>query len=94
MKIPSLNLWYALSLRIILLFVTAMLVSFVPDYLRNFFGDVKYLETEIYHHSLIDDQYEWGFRHSLYFFMCCCLFIVQAIRLGMWVDKNHKEFKP
>lgn len=93
----KLNLWYGLSLRIIALFVTAIIVSFSPELLRDFFGDVQYVPNEwghVFSGGIIDEKWDWGYRHFLYFYMCLCLFIVQAVRLVKWINKNEKEFKP
>lgn len=93
----KLNLWYGLSLRIIALFVTAIIVSYTPELfsLRDIFGDKPYPDDGRYHRTgFIDEEWNWGYRHYLYFLMCLCLFIVQAVRLGMWIDKNKDDFKP
>lgn len=84
--------WMRLSIRVILLFATAMLVSFPPEYLREFFGDRAYSSQE-FHHGMIDDKYEWGFRHSLYFLMCIILFVVQVVRIFAWTAKNENKFE-
>jgi hypothetical protein len=93
----KLNLWYGLSLRIIALFVTAIIVSYTPELfsLRDIFGDKPYPDDGRYHRTgFIDEEWNWGYRHYLYFLMCLCLFIVQSVRLGMWIDKNKDDFKP
>lgn len=98
MKKPQLNAWNGLSLRIVALFATAMLVSYSPDLLRGFFED-KYIQPDpIFDRriggGLIDNEWDWGYRHYLYFFMCVTLFIVQAARLMKWIDKNKTRFEP
>lgn len=94
----KLNLWYGLSLRIIALFVTAMVVSFSPELFRGFFGDTMYVADKFgympHSYDWVDNKYDWGYRHVLYFLMCIALFIVQAVRLFMWIDKYKSEFKP
>lgn len=92
----KLNLWYGLSLRVIALFLTAMIVSFSPELFRDFFGDEMYIPDRygyISSHDFIDDKWNWGYRHYLYFIMCLCLFIIQAVRLFMWIDDNKNDFK-
>ena len=89
------NKWYGLSLRIIALFVTAMVVSFSPELLRDFFGDKLVLPDEYgykWGKGFIDQDWDWGYRHYLYFLMCVALFIVQAARLISWIQKYSKEF--
>lgn len=72
----NLNKWHGLSLRVIALFFIAMLVSFTPEYFRDFFGD-KLLQPDkygYYTHSLFDETYRWGVRHYFYFWMCVCAY--------------------
>ncbi len=90
MKNIKLSAWNNLSIRIIGLFITAMMVSFSPMFLRGFFGDTQH--TDNYHMGLIDDSWYWGFRHTLYFLMCISLFIIQAVKICVWVDKNINKF--
>lgn len=80
--------WMRLSLRVILLFATAMLVSFSPPYLRDFFQD-----SVSEHKWGFDNGYDWGFRHYLYFWMCVILFLIQAIRIFTWIVENDDKFK-
>lgn len=92
---PLFDYWMKLSLRIILLFATAMLVSFSPEYLRLFFGDVSIQPTEFgsyFGGGMIDQHWNWGFRHYLYFYMCISLFFVQVIRIFTWIQTNNNKF--
>ena len=50
-------LWYGLSLRIIALFITAMIVSFSPELFRDIFGDALYPDP--------DNKYEYGEDYAL-----------------------------
>jgi hypothetical protein len=99
-----------ISFRIIALFVIAILVSFIPDYLHNFFGDwlcegAKYgkliPETDACwsHYELIGCDYgsgvhnptlHWGYRHWLFFAMGVILFIIQAIDIIIYINKQDK----
>jgi hypothetical protein len=92
----KLNPWYGLSLRIIALFFVAMIVSYSPELFRGFLGDTPIVADGcgIKFGGMIDADWDWGYRHRLYFLMCIALFIVQAWRLFMWIDKNKNEFKP
>jgi hypothetical protein len=93
----KINVWYGLSLRVIALFVTAMIVSFSPELFRGLFGDTLIIENEYGHKyggGMIDTDWDWGYRHYLYFIMCFALFAIQAVRLGKWIDKYGKDFKP
>lgn len=91
----KLNAWNGLSLRIIALFATAMLVSYSPALLRGFFDDT-FIQLDSFGYRLgtgfIDKEYNWGYRHYLYFYMCVALFVVQASRLYKWVRKNEDDF--
>jgi hypothetical protein len=81
--------WEKLSIKVILLFITAMLVSFSPEFLRGFFGDEIYEDG--YTRGIIDDHWDWGFRHFLYFLMCIVLFIIQAVKIIKWVIERSDD---
>lgn len=81
--------WEKLSIRVILLFVTAMLVSFSPEFLRGFFGDEMYKDD--YTRGMVDGHYSWGFRHTLYFWMCIVLFAIQAVKICKWITERSTE---
>ncbi len=91
----TLSAWNGLSLRIIALFATAMLVSYSPNLLRDFFCD-ELIKPDSGHSFAIftmDEKWNWGYRHYLYFYMCVALFFVQVARLIKWIDKNGERFK-
>lgn len=86
--------WEVLSIRVILLFVTAMLISYSPQFLRGFFEDMPYeIDKWGYQKTrgIIDDHWDWGFRHYLYFYMCLILFGIQAVRIIKWVNKTSDK---
>ena len=83
--------WTKLSLRVIGLFVTAMLISYSPDYLREFFGDQARAKDD-WHRGMMDGMWEWGFRHYLYFWMNIVLFIIQAIKIVKWAFNEKQKF--
>ncbi len=93
----KLNAWNGLSLRIIALFATAMLLSYSPALLRGFFEDT-YIPADAYGYrwgkGFIDTEWNWGYRHYLYFLMCMALFCVQACRLFKWIGKHEERFVP
>lgn len=95
MKWKIANDWNGLSLRIIALFATAMLVSYSPDYLRDFFEDQHYSTNQSqYGRGFFDCSWSWGYRHYLYWWMCVALFVTQAVRLFTWIIDNKREWKP
>lgn len=90
------------SFRIVLLFITAILLSTVPDYLFSFFGDTvcngiifNKIEgkNEFFTHwggVHKDVQVHWGYRHYLYFLMGFCLTIVQIVDIISIIEENEK----
>jgi len=79
-----------LSLRIILAFSCAILLSIIPDQFPRAFGDWYCTNTtHIYggdSHSLA--TWHWGYRHWLYFLMGFCLFVIQVIDM---IKEFNKE---
>ena len=70
-----------IMLRIVILFVTVMLMSFVPENFRDLFGD-EY--CKIPHHFHAGDYHEypewhWGFRHFAWCGMGMTLFIYNVV---------------
>jgi len=68
-------------------------MSFIADNLRDFFGD-WYCKGGVcgkgclygeYNH---DPTWHWGWRHWLWMFMSLSLFIVQVVRLVVYIDKR------
>lgn len=86
------NIYLYVTTQVALTAIAIMALSFVPDLLRDFFGDwhcegSKY-DVKISQH--IGCQYgdfshgptwHWGFRHWVWTFMCIVLFIVNTIRI-------------
>ena len=95
MKIEiTIDYWIKLSLRVMVLFFLAMIVSFLPDYFRSFFGDLP-MDPKAYHFgAMIDDNWDWGYRHYLFFYMCTILFGIQSARIIHWTITNSSQFKP
>jgi hypothetical protein len=73
-----------IAFRIIIVFVSAMLFTFIPEHLREFFGDVPHdcaLDSTCIRHEQhwnhgIDTFYEWGTRHYWFYWMAIVLFIL------------------
>lgn len=100
----KLNLVQTVSLRIIVIFTVAIFVSFIPDYLHDFFGDWYCKGSGVidqhYHYSLCNygngfhtATWHWGYRHWLFVIMGIFLAIVQFGSLIVLSIKNiHYEF--
>lgn len=98
MKLPKTT---KISIRIITLFVTAIMLSVVPDYLHDFFNDeicngtTFNLETgkrEYFFHyggKHHDIEIHWGYRHWLYFLMGLSLAVVQVVDISSIVNKEE-----
>lgn len=68
--------------RIVLLFTIAMLFTFIPEQLRDFFGDTPVIKADgWYSRSFVEDDWNWGVRHYWYFWMMFFLFILSLISL-------------
>lgn len=90
-----------LSLRVCLLFIIAILFSFIPEMFRGIFGDWACTGAKLYYdgnHRIIDGclytqtihdpGYHWGYRHWLYFFMGLSLAIIQFINIVNLINKK------
>ena len=90
-----------ISLRVILLFIVAMLTSLLSEYLRSFFGDWKCIGSGNPTNNICNPIYQycnygeygfhkstwhWGYRHWLYLIMCIVLFIIQVIDLFSFMN--------
>lgn len=62
-----------------MLFTVAMLATFLPEILRDFFGDVKC--NPCHQATVIDPEYNWGSRHYWYVWMMFFLFILSLINI-------------
>ena len=94
------KVYLGIVIRIVLLFATAMAFTFIPDYLRDFFGDTKHIcEIKVTDwgdyckdHGDIDQYWNWGARHFWYFIMCILLFTLSLVNVVIsvfnLVDKN------
>ena len=94
------NPFLKISLNIVAVFAILMLASFLPDYLRDFFGD-EYCsgwivnpntkEMEMFWHYGSEHKtptYHWGYRHWLWSAMGLFLFVFQVVRVAMIIDKS------
>jgi hypothetical protein len=90
------SFWTKLSAKIIALFVTAMVISFIPDHIHSFLGDIWHMNKDSSCTELLslyspgEYHWDWGWRHYLWTTMCICLFAVQAMNIITWTDKTIK----
>jgi hypothetical protein len=76
-----------IAFRIIILFGAGMMFTFVPEYFRDFFGDVPHdcsidavcIEYGAHWNAGIDTQFEWGARHYWFFWMALFLFLLSLV---------------
>lgn len=92
-----------ISLRIIALFLVAILVSKIPELYPNFFGDWHCEGSELiwddeshkHYHSEGCDMFQnhnpswhWGYQHYLFFLMGLSLTIVQIVDIVKIAQKD------
>jgi hypothetical protein len=79
-----------ISLRIIIIFSIAMLMSFLPELIPDFFGDEICTQTKHIYcgNYCYGNAIHWGYRHWLYFFMGFALFVTQAISLMVYINED------
>lgn len=86
------KLYFEVVLRIIILFSLAMLFTFIPDHLRDFFGDRRRISTDIGDWGM-DVEWIWGGRHYWYYWMCVLLFILTLINfVGGIIHSINKHY--
>jgi hypothetical protein len=78
--------YFQIAFRIILVFAVAMAMSFIPEHLRDFFGDVPQKPSP-YLREEMDIGWDWGVRHWWWFIMMTSLFILTIINL-LWSIRN------
>lgn len=87
------NVFFAIALRIIILFTIVIMGTFLPEILRDFFGDAPQINTG----DAVDPLWSWGPRHYWYFTMMVFLFILGCtnviIGIVNIVKKNYDTSK-
>lgn len=95
------NIFTKVSINIVLVFMTMMVFSFIPDMFPKFFGDVLCVTGNSPDHQFCVEGYRyannahgpgewhWGYRHWLWSFMGLFLFIVQIVRIIILIEDNH-----
>jgi len=103
------SIYTQVTVNIVAVFIVVILMSFVPDYFYNFFGDWKcegsrYVSEagNIWGNRIgctygdsgnHNPKWHWGYRHWIWFFMGITLFIVQFIRIVNLIDNHQKTSK-
>ena len=90
--------------RIVLLFSIIILMSFIPESNREFFGDwqcqgMTYLKANgeylgCYYEgnrAPHDPTWHWGFRHWIWMLMGIALFIYNTVLIIITLEKNQDE---
>lgn len=84
--------------RIVLLFSIVILMSFIPESNREFFGDWQcnggnYYKKEgcLYGADFVHGPtWHWGFRHWIWMFMGLALFIYNAVLIIIKLDTKSR----
>lgn len=96
-----------ITIRVIAVFMTAILTSFIPDTFPEFFGDVKckgnmYVRNMGYEGCRLEfigdmaihehgPNIHWGYRHVLWMAMSVVLGVVQLIGIFVMIEKNNNN---
>lgn len=86
--------WMILYGWVILLFVSGMFFSIIPDYIRGFLQDVQHISSNKCYEGLTsyyenEAHWHWGYRHYLFAFLGIVLFFINIIRIFIWVNNNE-----
>lgn len=90
-----------ISLQVVAIFAVAIFASLIPEFYPDFFGDYI-CEGKLFNKDLDvwlgctappvgvshGPTNHWGYRHWLFFTMGLILFVLQAIRLVIFYNKN------
>ena len=81
-----------IAFRIIVLVLIGMALTYIPEHLRTFFGDIPSSKGYISDFN-IDTNWYWGVRHYWYFWGVVLLFLLTLINF-IWslvniIDKHY-----
>ena len=94
------------SIRVIAMFMGAILLSYIPVLMPKFFGDwycqgkwIISTDQNGFNQYLGCDtgegrhnaEWHWGYQHWLFFFMGLCLMIIQIVDIINLINKNENE---
>jgi hypothetical protein len=87
------KVFLTIAINIITVFTCGMLMTFVTESLRDFFGDTPC--NHLYPHSTsMDIEWDWGSRHYFYFWMMVFLFILSIINAVVSIRNILKKHYP
>ena len=88
------NVFLHIAIRIIILFTIGMFMTFVPELLRDFFGDTPHVCTRKFCNEQFDIDWNWGKRHYWYNTMMMLLFMLGLVNVVVSIikilNKNYK----
>lgn len=88
MKTP---LFLFIAIRIIFLFSIAILATFIPEHLRDFFGDLNIPERSGFG---MDTDWTWGARHYWFYWMMFFLFTLSLVDAIIGIISKIKKHYP
>jgi len=90
------QLYFNIAIRIIILFIIMMFATYLPEHLREFFGDSLKSENDCskIYIDIIDKRYNWGTRHYLYFYMMILLCVLSIINFIISTFRLIKKYYP
>ena len=87
------EVYFGIAIRIIVIFLIGMLWTFVPDQLRDFFGDKLSTERNGFG---FDRDYKWGSRHYWYWWMMFLLFMLSVfsaiMQIVSLIEKHYPDY--
>lgn len=89
------KIYFQIALRIILLFTTGMIMSYMKPWLHDYLGDTFHVCKSIRcnHSEFINDGYDWSGTHYWFFWMCFFLFILSLVNCIISIVKIvNKEY--
>ena len=87
------EVYFGIAIRIIVIFLIGMLWTFVPDQLRDFFGDTLCIDKKCYG---LDSLWNWGARHYWYWWMMFLLFMLSVfsaiMQIVSLIEKHYPDY--
>lgn len=83
------KLYIGIAVRIIAIFAIGMIGTYIPDHLRDFFGDTPCTNRYCFGH---DPDWNWGARHYWYACMMFSLFVLSVINAGMSIKNLISKY--